>query len=58
VLFAGGMTPGEARSYVRATGAGALVEPCGSTGRLERVLLPLGFHPTRVGCAVIYTVAG
>ena len=53
-LFAGSMVPAQARRFVHSTGAGALVEPCGSTGALEPVLAPLGFHATRVGCAVVY----
>ncbi|HTT30728.1 MAG TPA: hypothetical protein VMG37_20095 [Solirubrobacteraceae bacterium] len=57
-LFAGAMEPAQARRFVRSTGAGALVVPCGFTGLREGVLVPLGFHPTRVGCAVVYTRSG
>ena len=45
-LFAGAMVPAQARRFVRSSGAGALVEPCGSTGVLAPVLAPLGLHPT------------
>ena len=57
-LFAGALTPAQARRLVRSTGAGALVEPCGFTGLREHVLVPLGFQSTRVGCAVVYTRSG
>jgi hypothetical protein len=57
-LFAGAMEPAQARRFVRSTGARALVEPCGSTRPLGPVLVPLGFHSTRVGCAVVYTRSG
>jgi hypothetical protein len=53
-LFSGGMSSGQARRFVRSTGAGVLVEPCGSTGNLQAQLAPLGFRPTRIGCAVLY----
>ena len=57
-LFAGRLEPDQARRFVRSTGAGALVEPCGSTAALEPALKPLGFHETRVGCATVYTRSG
>ncbi|HTU85489.1 MAG TPA: hypothetical protein VMF57_07930 [Solirubrobacteraceae bacterium] len=54
LLFAGAMTPGQARRFVRSTGARALVEPCGSTGNLQVALAPLGFRVITVGCARVY----
>lgn len=54
-LFSGGMDATQTRRFIRSTRAGALVQPCGFTGRLAPVLAPLGYHATRVGCAVVYT---
>lgn len=54
LLFGGAMTPGQARRFVRSTGARALVEPCGSTGNLQVALAPLGFRVITVGCARVY----
>jgi len=54
-FFAGAMPLPEARRFVRSTAASALVEPCGSSGRLEPVLTGLGFRATRVGCALVFT---
>jgi hypothetical protein len=53
-LFSGAMTAAEAGRFVRSTGAGALIEPCGSTGRLEPVLAGVGFRAVPVGCAVLF----
>jgi hypothetical protein len=56
LLFAGAMTPGQARRFVVSTGARALVEPCGSTGNLNAVLAPLGFRVISIGCARVYVL--
>jgi hypothetical protein len=53
-LFEGVMTPAQARAFVRSTGAGAIVEPCGYAGQLAAELAPLGFHAERLGCSVVY----
>lgn len=54
-LFSGAMDAVHARRFVHSTGAGAVVEPCGSSARLTPALEPLGFRTTRVGCSVVYT---
>jgi hypothetical protein len=56
-LFSGAMDTDHARRFVLSTGAGAVVEPCGSAARLTPALAALGFHATRVGCSVVYTRA-
>jgi hypothetical protein len=53
-LFAGSDTAVRARQFVVATGALALVEPCGSVGRLEAELSVIGFRERAVGCARVY----
>jgi len=55
-LFAGSMTAVRARAFVRSVGTHALVEPCGSTARLEPALAPLGFREEQVGCSRVYVL--
>jgi hypothetical protein len=55
-LFNGSMTAVQARAFVRSVGTHALVEPCGSTARLEPALAPLGFREEQVGCSRVYVL--
>ena len=47
-------TPTWARRFVASTRARFVLEPCGSTARLEPILLPAGFTVQRIGCATLY----
>lgn len=53
----GESSPGKTRAFLSATGARAVVQPCGYTYDLEPVLAPLGFSERTVGCAHVYLPA-
>jgi len=53
-LFDGHMTPGGARAFVRATGAGVVISDCAHPARLGRMLAPLIAVSFRFGCARVY----
>jgi hypothetical protein len=53
-LFRGHMRPGQARTFVRGTGATLLVADCKQTGNLARLLKPLIEHELHFGCARVY----
>ena len=53
-LFRGHMRPGQARAFVRATGATLLIADCNQHGNLARLLRPLIQTELHFGCARVY----
>jgi hypothetical protein len=55
-LFAGGLTPRQARSFVRSSRARFLFRECGNAAQVTRDLAPLIQRVRRFGCATVYVL--
>src|SRR5579884_2377633 len=56
-LFSGSMAPGQARAFVRATGARFLLSDCKQAAELSHVLGSMLLSVHRFGCATVYELA-
>lgn len=57
-LFAGAMSPAEARALVRRSGARFLFSDCHGRAPIERLVAGFTDPPLRFGCATVYRVRG
>ena len=55
-LFTGALRPGQARAFVRSTGARFLLRDCNSTADLAKILGPLVVSEKQFGCAAVFEV--